>query len=239
MTDLGLLSVDSVSAFHGNIQALHDVSLDVGKGEVVAVLGANGAGKSTLLRAIMGIDRINGGSISLRGERIHGRSPHEIVSMGVSFVPEGRRIFPGMTVEENLAVAAPKGRHDASEKEAEVFSLFPSLKERRLTHAGKLSGGEQQMVAIGRALMAGPELLVVDEPSLGLSPGALESTIEALKGLAGEGKSILISEQSPDVALAASDRAYFFENGRVAFSDHSSCLADDPRVMGLYTGRGV
>ena len=203
------------------------------------MLGTNGAGKSTLLRAIMGIDRISDGSISLRGEKIHDRTPHEIVSMGVSFVPEGRRIFPAMTVKENLAVAAPRGCRDASEREAEVCSLFPALRERRTTHAGRLSGGEQQMVAIGRALMARPQLLVVDEPSLGLSPGALGNTIEALKALANEGKSILISEQSPDVALAASDRAYFFENGRVVFSDSSRSLADDPRVMGLYAGRGV
>lgn len=215
------------------------MSIAVEEGEVVAILGTNGAGKSTLLRAIMGVDRISGGSIRFKGEQIHDRAPHEIVSMGVAFVPEGRRVFPAMTVDENLTVAAPRGCRDGSERKAGVYSLFPALRERSRTHAGRLSGGEQQMVAIGRALMSKPDLLVVDEPSLGLSPGAVGDTMEALKGLAGEGKSILLAEQGADIALAASDRAYFFENGCVAFGGSSREFEDDSRVSSLYAGAGV
>ena len=234
-----LLTIDSVSAYHGNIRALYDVSLAVDQGEVVAVFGANGAGKSTLLRSVMGLVRVSEGSIRLRGEEITRLAPHQIVSRGVSFVPEGRRLFPAMTVEENLAVASPRGRPDAHLRMAEVYSLFPSLRDRRPVQAGRLSGGEQQMVAIGRALMAKPSLLVVDEPSLGLSPAAVAKTMDALKGLAGTGMSVLLAEQNPGLALGASDRAYVFENGRAILGGRSRELIDDTRVRGVYAGVAV
>lgn len=233
-----MLAIESISVHHGNVQALYDVSLTVGQGETVAVLGANGAGKSTLLRSVMGLAKPSRGRITFEGEDLGRLQPHQIVSKGVSFVPEGRRIFPEMTVEENLSVAAPRSCPDVGQRRAEVYSLFPALDERRLTHAGRLSGGEQQMVAIGRALMARPRLLVVDEPSLGLSPGAMSKTVDALKGLSRSGMSVLLAEQSPEIALAASERAYIFENGRIQLSGKSAELADDPRVMGAYTGRG-
>lgn len=234
---MSLLSIDSVSVHHGNVQALYGVSMTVGQGETVAVLGANGAGKSTLLRSVMGLSKPSLGRITFRGEDISRLQPHQIVSRGVSFVPEGRRIFPEMTVEENLVVAAPRGCPDEAQRKAEVYSLFPALERRRLTQAGRLSGGEQQMVAIGRALMAKPRLLVVDEPSLGLSPGAMGKTMDTLKGLARSGMAVLLAEQSPEVALATSERAYIFENGRVLLSGKSGDLADDPRVISAYTGR--
>lgn len=233
-----MLAIESISVHHGNVQALYDVSLTVGQGETVAVLGANGAGKSTLLRSVMGLAKPSRGRITFEGEDLGRLQPHQIVSKGVSFVPEGRRIFPEMTVEENLSVAAPRSCPDVGQRRAEVYSLFPALDERRLAHAGTLSGGEQQMVAIGRALMARPRLLVVDEPSLGLSPGAMSKTVDALKGLSRSGMSVLLAEQSPEIALAASERAYIFENGRIQLSGKSAELADDPRVMGAYTGRG-
>ena len=234
-----LLSVDRVSAFRGNMQVLYDVSLTVAPGEVVAIFGANGAGKSTLLRSVMGIVRISDGSIRLMGEETSRFAPHQIVSRGVSFVPEGRRIFPAMTVEENLAVAVLRGCPEAHERKAEVYSLFPVLEERHSSQAGKLSGGEQQMVAIGRALMSKPRLLVVDEPSLGLSPGTMAKTIDALRGLARSGMSILLAEQNPDLALGASDRAYIIGNGRILFEGGSPDLMDDPRVREAYTGVAV
>jgi branched-chain amino acid transport system ATP-binding protein len=236
---LELLSADSVSAYHGNIQVLYGVNLTVAHGEVVAIFGANGAGKTTLLRAIMGIVGISDGSIRLGGEEISRFAPHQIVSRGVSFVPEGRRIFPAMTVEENLAVAVPRGCPDADRRKAEVYSLFPALEERRSAQAGKLSGGEQQMVAIGRALMPKPRLLVLDEPSLGLSPRAMAKTIDALRGLAKSGMSVLLAEQNPDLALGASDRAYILENGRILFGGSSRDLTDDPGVKEAYTGVAV
>lgn len=234
-----LLSVDSLSAYHGNVRALWDVSLKVEEGETVALLGANGAGKSTLLRSIMGLVRPSSGSVKLRGEEISSRRPHEIVSRGVSFVPEGRRLFPAMTADENLAVAVPRGCRDAEQRMAEVYSTFPSLTEKRSLQAGTLSGGEQQMIAIGRAMMTKPALLVVDEPSLGLSPAATGRTLKALRGLADEGTSVLLAEQNLDLALSASDRAYVFENGHIAMSGASATLVNDPHVQGAYLGGEV
>lgn len=236
---MDLLTMDGVSAHYGRVRALWGVSLSVGRGETVSVLGANGAGKSTALKAVMGLVRVTSGSIRLRGDEIVGAPPHRVVSKGVAFVPEGRRLFPAMSVEENLAVGAPRGCRDLDERAGAVFSLFPALRERRAVHAGRLSGGEQQMVAIGRALMAGPELLVVDEPSLGLSPAATERTVEALNGLSGAGVSVLLAEQSPELALGASDRTYVFENGRVALSGPSREVAADPRVREAYMGIGA
>jgi branched-chain amino acid transport system ATP-binding protein len=227
---LELLFVDSVSAYHGSIEAIHDVTLSVDRGEVVGVFGPNGAGKSTLLRSVMGLIKISDGRIRLGGEDIAGLAPHRIVSRGVAYVPEGRRIFPMMTVEENLGVAVPRGCPDVREREAEAFSLFPKLEEKRSEQAGQLSGGEQQMLAIARALMSRPRLLVVDEPSLGLSPAAVSRVVEAIEALAKGGVAILLAEQNLDLALGVSGRVYVFENGRVLFGGRSDELSGDPRL---------
>lgn len=239
MKGAGLLSVESVYASHGSVKALWDVTLQVDRGEVVAVVGANGAGKSTLLRSIMGLVKISGGSIRLGGEDITRCKPHQLVARGAAFVPEGRRLFGAMSAEENLRAAMPRTCPDAEERIAEVMSIFPQLAEKRRSVAWTLSGGEQQMVAFGRALMSRPKLLVVDEPSVGLSPAAVERVLRALRAMTSEGASVLLAEQDADLALGASDRAYAFANGRVVLSGASSELASDPRVREAYLGEGV
>lgn len=234
-----MLSVDSVSVYYGNIRALWEVTIQVGQGEVVSVVGSNGAGKSTLLRSIMGLVRITGGSIRLREEEISSDRPHRIVSKGVSYVPEGRRLFPMMTVEENMRIAAPRSCADIRDRVGELFAMFPVLDERRSTLAGRLSGGEQQMVAIGRALIARPDLLLVDEPSFGLSPVVCDRVFQALKALARGGTAVLLAEQNQDMAFEISDRTYVFENGRTVLSGDSRELRDDPRVRSAYLGVAV
>lgn len=233
------LSIESVSALRGNLRVLWDVSIRVGGGELVAIVGANGAGKSTLLMSIMGLVRISQGSVKLRGREISGHAPHRVVSEGVSFVPEGRRLFPMMTVEENLLVAIPERDGEAGERMAKVCGLFPVLAERRSALAGRLSGGEQQMVAIGRALMAGPDLLVVDEPSLGLSPAAADRVFGALKELTENGTAVLLAEQNMQLALSIADRAYLFESGRVVAEGEGRKLAEDPKARMALMGVAV
>ena len=239
MSRLELLSVDSVSVSYGAVRALSEVSLSVRRGEVVSLVGANGAGKSTLLKAVMGLVRVNRGRITLRGTEIAGDKPHQIAAKGVSFVPEGRRLFPAMTLEENLSVAAPGGCGDVEGRIGEVLSLFPSLAERRTSLAGRLSGGEQQMAAIGRAIMRKPELLLVDEPTLGLAPAVCRTVLGSLEDLAGDGTAVLMAEQSVGPALAVSDRGYVFENGRVAASGPSRELEGSPAVRAAYLGAVV
>ncbi len=234
-----LLTVDSVSVAYGNIRALWGVSLRVGKGEIVAAVGANGAGKSTLLRSVMGLVGASGGSIRLRGVEIIGERPHEIVSKGVSFVPEGRRLFPLMTVKENLCVGAPRRCVDLEERIAKVYFLFPQLEDSGARLAGSLSGGEQQMVAIGRAMMAAPELMLVDEPTLGLAPGLCAKVLGALEDLARQGTAVLLAEQNLEVALEACSRAYLFENGRIVASDRSQELRAHPALREAYLGVAV
>ncbi len=234
-----LLMVDSVSVAYGNIRALWDVSLQVGNGEIVAAVGANGAGKSTLLRSVMGLVRASGGSIRLRGDEIIGERPHEIVSKGVSFVPEGRRLFPLMTVKENLCAGAPRRCGDFEERIARVYSIFPQLEDRRATLAGSLSGGEQQMVAIGRAVMAAPELMLIDEPTLGLAPGVCTKVLSALEDLALQGTAVLLAEQNLELALGTCSRAYLFENGRIAASGRSQEFRAHPALREAYLGVAV
>ena len=211
-----LLDIDGLSARYGKVRALHPTSLSVGQGEMVAVLGPNGAGKSTLLRAIMGLLPTDG-SVRFAGRHINARAPHQRAGAGLIMVPEGRGIFGPMTVAENLSLGAygVRAAQMRAQRQTQVFTLFPRLKERMGQLAGSLSGGEQQMLAIGRALMAGPVLLMLDEPSLGLAPRMAAEILETLGELNRSGLSILIVEQKAPLALKLADRAYVLATGRV------------------------
>jgi len=235
-----LLEVSNLRVAYGDVQALWDVSLSVGEGEIVALVGANGAGKTTTLRAISGIVRILGGSIRLAGEELVRCEPHEIVERGIVHVPEGRQLWPGMSVEETLQLGAYPARARAQREETiqEVFRLFPRLLERRRQAADTLSGGEQQMCAIARGLMARPRLLMMDEPSLGLSPIMLAEVFETVKRVAAEGVTVLLVEQNVEQALALADRGYVLETGSVALSGSGRELLGNDAVRKTYLGVG-
>ena len=234
-----LLAVQGVSTRYGAIHALRDVSFDVGQGEIVAVLGANGAGKTTLLHTISGVLRPSSGSITYKGAEITKVSPAKIVTRGVCQVPEGRRLFPSLSVQDNLLLGT-SGRKDRSSEAddlAYIFDLFPILAERRSQPAGTLSGGEQQMVAIGRALMGKPELLLLDEPSMGLAPLAVERIFEALKQLNDAGLTMLMVEQNAEMAFSVADRAVVLQTGSVALTGKAALLRQDERVKECYLGQ--
>jgi branched-chain amino acid transport system ATP-binding protein len=232
-----LLSVQGLDAFYGDLQALSDVSLSVFPGETVAIVGANAAGKSTLLRAISGLVRRTG-RIALRGEDLGGLRPFQIVERGVVQVPEGRELFPFMTVEENLEIGAYPARARARRAESlrEVFALLPRVEERRRQLASTLSGGEQQMCAIGRGMMARPELLMLDEPSLGLAPVIVQSVYRMLAEINAAGTTILLVEQNISGALRLAHRGYVLENGRVVLEGRSADLLSDARLRTAYMG---
>ncbi|TLY16780.1 MAG: ABC transporter ATP-binding protein [Thaumarchaeota archaeon] len=209
-------------------------------GEIVSIVGANGAGKSTLLKSIMGLVRTQGGEIVFEGTRVTGVAPHTLVAMGIAYVPEGRRLFPEMTVRENLRMGAPRRCPEVHERLKVVHDLFPVLEERSFQLVTTLSGGEQQMVAIARALMAKPKMLLLDEPSLGLSPIAFEKVIGVIEKINREGGvAVLLAEQSSERAMEISDRTYVLENGRVAGSGLSDELLHDPMVRAAYLGVGT
>jgi len=235
-----MLKVRGVTTFYGAIQALHGVDLDVAKGEIVTLIGANGAGKSTLLMTICGSPRARDGSIKLEGQEIAGLPTHQIVRRGVAQVPEGRRIFPRMTVFENLQMGATLGnpanfQHDLDR----VFAMFPRLAERREQRGGTLSGGEQQMLAIGRALMSRPRLLLLDEPSLGLAPLIVKQIFEAIGRIAREeGVTIFLVEQNAYHALRLADRGYVLVNGRVRLSGTGRELLANTEVRSAYLEGG-
>ncbi len=231
-----LLAIESVSAAYGNIGALWDASVAVADGEIVSIIGTNGAGKSTLLKAVMGLVRTSDGKIEFDGRDTAGLKPHEIVSMGIAYVPEGRRLFPNMSVEENLRMSTPRKCPDLEDRMRNVFGIFPLLGQRRSQTAGTMSGGEQQMVAIGRALMANPKLLLLDEPSFGLSPLAYEVVLTAIMEINREGVGILLAEQNSERALEISKRCYVLENGRVVRTGSSAELANDPDIKVAYLG---
>ncbi len=233
-----VLEVESIDAFYGSIQALRGVSLEVREGEIVTLIGANGAGKSTTLRAINGIVHPRHGRIRFEGEDITREGPHDIVSRGISQSPEGRRLFPRMTVTENLEMGAFQRRDKAGIREDmdRVFGLFPRLEERRDQKAGTMSGGEQQMCAIGRALMARPKLLLLDEPSLGLAPIFVERIFEIIEQINREGVSILLVEQNALMALDAAHRGYVLETGRVVLADDAKALMTNEQVRKTYLG---
>jgi branched-chain amino acid transport system ATP-binding protein len=232
-----LLELDDIHTYYGRIEAVKGISLTVGEGEIVTLIGANGAGKSTTLRSIQGITRPKRGSIRFEGREIRDASPHQVVKMGISQSPEGRRLFPRMSVRENLEMGAFQRRDRGIEADIDhVYELFPRLQERRNQRAGTLSGGEQQMCAIGRALMAKPRLLLLDEPSLGLAPILVEKIFEIIQEINREGTAILLVEQNALMALGVASRGYVLETGRIALSDNAAALAQNERVRKAYLG---
>ena len=233
-----LLTTDGVSASYGDFQALFDITLQVHHGEIVTLIGANGAGKTSTLRVISGLLRPKSGTVRFLGEDISRIPPDEIVERGVSHVPEGRQLFPYMSVEENLALGAYIRRARPKLKPAmeEQFELFPRLKERRKQLAGTLSGGEQQMVAIARALMAEPKLLLLDEPSLGLAPKVVEEVLDKIQQVGKSGVTVLLVEQNVVDGLSISDRAYVVENGAIALQGSAKELLVNEQVRAAYLG---
>ncbi|HEX6021947.1 MAG TPA: ABC transporter ATP-binding protein [Solirubrobacter sp.] len=233
-----LLELESVNAYYGNIRALRGVSLHVDKGEVVTLIGSNGAGKSTTLRSISGLTPPRTGSIRLQGKEISTLPPQEIVGLGISQSPEGRKCFSRMTVRENLELGAYLRRDSQGiEKDLQrVFELFPRLDERQSQKAGTMSGGEQQMLAIGRALMANPKVLLLDEPSMGISPVLTERIYETIAEINQRGMTILLVEQNANHALDVSQRAYVLETGKVVMTDSSEALRSNPDVQKAYLG---
>jgi branched-chain amino acid transport system ATP-binding protein len=232
-----LLEVEDIHTYYGSIEALKGVTLEVEEGEVVTLIGSNGAGKSTTLRSISGLSPPRTGSIRFRGEEISTMPAQEIVGLGISQSPEGRRCFQRMTVRENLELGAYL-RRDANINEDldRVYSLFPRLQEREKQKAGTMSGGEQQMLAMGRALMANPTLLMLDEPSMGLAPILVDRIYETVAEINRQGTTILLVEQNANYALDVSARGYVLETGKVVLSDKSEALRDDPEVQKAYLG---
>jgi branched-chain amino acid transport system ATP-binding protein len=233
---MALLEVDDIHTFYGNIEALKGISLTVDEGEIVTLIGSNGAGKSTTLRSISGVTPPRQGAIRFNGEDISRVPPQEIVQRGISQSPEGRHVFPRMTVRENLDMGAYLRRDDYAEDMERVFELFPRLKERERQKGGTMSGGEQQMLAIGRALMARPKLLLLDEPSMGIAPILVDRIYETIKAINEQGTTILLVEQSATHALNASSRGYVLATGEVALSDSSAALQENEEVQKAYLG---
>jgi branched-chain amino acid transport system ATP-binding protein len=233
-----LLELEGVQTFYGSIQALKGISIEVNEGEIVTLIGANGAGKSTTLRSINGLNHPRHGKIRFRGKDITHAPAHQIVKMGIAQSPEGRKLFPRMTVIENLEMGAFQrtDRHGLAEDMDRVFTLFPRLQERRTQKAGTLSGGEQQMCAIGRALMARPTLLMLDEPSLGLAPIFVQRLIDTIVEVNRQGTSILLVEQNALMALDVANRGYVLETGLVALADDAKKLAQNEDVKRTYLG---
>jgi branched-chain amino acid transport system ATP-binding protein len=233
-----MLQLKNVSAGYGTFQALFDVSLEVRAGESVAVIGPNGAGKTTMLRLISKLIEIRSGELLMEGARYNERPAHEVISLGIAQVPEGRRLFPRLTVEDNLKMGAylPAARAKFAERLEMVYALFPRMKERRLQLAGTMSGGEQQMCAIGRALMSGPKLLLLDEPSAGLAPVVVQSIFEVIRKMSAEGYTVLIVEQNVQQVLKVVDRAYLLETGRIRASGPAAELLASDDIRRAYLG---
>ena len=233
-----ILQVDDIHSFYGSIEALKGISLEVFEGEIVTLIGSNGAGKTTTLRSISGIVPPRTGAIYYLGKDITGMPGHQVASIGIAQSPEGRRIFPRMTVLENLEMGAFTRKDNAAIRAdvERVYEMFPRLKERQKQKAGTMSGGEQQMLAMGRALMAQPKLLLLDEPSLGLAPVIVDKIYEIIREINQQGVTILLVEQNANYALDVSSRGYVLETGTVALSDKSSALRTDERVMAAYLG---
>jgi branched-chain amino acid transport system ATP-binding protein len=235
---MALLELEDVHTYYGAIHALRGVTFSVDEGEIVTLIGSNGAGKSTTLRTISGLLRPRQGEIRLRGERIDARKPHEIVELGVCQSPEGRRVFARMNIHENLEMGAfsRKDRANLAADYERIYDLFPRLRERRLQKAGTLSGGEQQMLAIGRALMAAPKVLLLDEPSMGLAPILVEQIFDIIKTINEQGTTVLLVEQNALMALAIARRGYILQTGEVVLTDTAERLRTDPAVRKAYLG---
>lgn len=234
-----MLRVDGVVVKYGALTALHGISFEVGVGEIVTLLGANGAGKTTTLRMLAGLHHPTEGSITLNGQDVTKVRPHEIVDHGIALVPEGRRIFPQMTVEENLEMGAFKSSGSLINDIEKMYGMFPILKDRRKQLGGNLSGGEQQMLAIARALMSHPQLLLLDEPSMGLAPMIIDQIFDIISTIRSDGTTVLVVEQNAAQALRLAGRGYVMENGRIAFSDTAARLLSDTRVRAVYLGESV
>jgi branched-chain amino acid transport system ATP-binding protein len=234
-----MLKLESVSISYGAIQAVRDVSIDVPRGEVVTIIGANGAGKSTLLKSIVGLEPVAGGRISFDGQDITKTPAHRRTGMGVALSPEGRGVFSDQSVRDNLLLGAYSKKSDSARTEQKIeqfFAMFPRLKERQEQLAGTLSGGEQQMLAIARALMSEPKLLLLDEPSLGLAPLIIRDIFNTIRALRETGLTILLVEQMANQALGVADRAYVLETGRITLQGKGSDLLNDPKVRAAYLG---
>lgn len=233
-----MLKLENVNLFYGEIQALWDLSLEVKEGQIVALLGANAAGKSSTINAISGIEKVTSGKIIFKGKEIQTMDPHEIVEEGIIQVPEGRKLFNYMTIEENLELGAysKRARKDLKKNLEMVYHLFPILEERKRQFAGEMSGGQQQMCAIGRGLMASPKLLIIDELSLGLAPILVQKLLKALVDINKTGLTILLVEQNVHQSLEISKEAFVLENGRVALSGDASRLLDNPHLKKAYLG---
>jgi branched-chain amino acid transport system ATP-binding protein len=232
------LQIEKLNLYYGDAQALSDVSLEVPQGEIVAIVGANGAGKSSLIRTVAGIEKCRAGTIVFRNQPIQNREPHAICNLGIGQVAEGRQVFPSLTVLENLQMGGllPRARATAARTLDEVLAMFPRLSERKDQAAGTLSGGEQQMLAIGRCLMGAPELIMFDEPSLGLAPVVVQEVLHTIRLLHERGLTVLLVEQNVAVSLKISQRAYVLENGRIVLSGSGAELLHNDRVRQAYLG---
>lgn len=235
---MGFLEVNNIDVSYGDVQVIFDLSMRIEEGEVVSIIGGNGAGKSTLLRTISGLLKAAGGEITFNGSPIHTLPPEEIVNQGIVHVPEGRRLFSLMTIKDNLIVGAYNRSADRHKDEtlAQVYEMLPRLKERESQMALTLSGGEQQMVAIGRGLMARPKILMLDEPSLGLAPVLINSIFETIRKIADQGTTVLLVEQDVNHSLRLSDRGYVLEHGRIAMEGKAQELLGDPHIKEAYLG---
>jgi len=232
-----MLQVDNLNVYYGNIHAIKDISFDIKQGEIVTLIGANGAGKSTILKTLSGLLRSKTGSIKFMDQDIHHMVPNAIVKNGLAHVPEGRHVFAQMTVEENLEMGAYTRKSSEIAPSLEhIYDLFPRLKERRRQTAGTLSGGEQQMLAMGRAMMSKPTLLMLDEPSMGLAPILIEQIFDIIKELHKQGTTILLVEQNAQMALSIADRGYVLETGRIVLSAPAHDLLEDDAVRKAYLG---
>ena len=232
-----ILEVKDLNVSYGGIKAVKDISFSVPKGEVVTLIGANGAGKSSTLRSIVGLVKPESGSILLKGEELAGVSTEQIVTKGITLVPEGRRVFPDMTVAENLKIGAYMRKDSLDEDMNWVYDLFPRLKERSWQLAGTLSGGEQQMLAIGRALMSRPEIIMMDEPSLGLAPIVVKGVFDIIREINKQGVTILLVEQNANMALKAANLGYVMETGRITLSGTGAELLENEAVKAAYLGK--
>ena len=231
-----MLKIDNLVVSYGPINALKGISLNVKQGEIVTLIGSNGAGKSTTLSAITGLVRAQSGTIRFMDEDITHAPPHKIISRGISISPEGREVFPALTVQENLRLGAYSRKDSLQSSYDRVYELFPRLKERMNQTAGTLSGGEQQMLAIGRALMSEPKLLLLDEPSMGLAPKLVLMIFDLIESINRQGTTILLIEQNANMALSIANRAYVLETGKIAFSGDARTLLQDDRVRSAYLG---
>jgi len=232
-----ILSVHDIEVCYGQITALHGISLDVAKGEIVTLIGANGAGKTTTLRTISGLLKPRTGDVSYNGSSIVGKKPHVVTAMGISHVPEGRGIFANLTVQDNLELGAYLRKDKIKQSEYDrIFALFPVLKDRIKQNAGTLSGGEQQMLAISRALMSKPQVLLLDEPSLGLAPQMVQTIFRVIREINAEGTTILLVEQNAHMALVTAHRGYVMETGRIVLADETKALLASDRIKKAYLG---